>query len=273
MRGAELLRKHGVEFNILACVNATTVKQPERVYDFLREVGSPFLQFIPIVEREVDPVSEKLGLTLGGAPDLRHPPASRENPHMTPWSVDPAAYGEFLVRVFERWISRDVGKVFVQIIESAAARWLGLPAGICVFEETCGRALALEHNGDVFTCDHFVYPDQKLGNLADTPLRDMVESEQARRFGNDKRDLLPRYCRECEVRFACNGECPKHRFTWTPDGEWGLNYLCPAYKRFFNHIDPAMRAIGNLVRARQPVTGVMDWWRRRGRDRLEKPDT
>lgn len=263
MTGAELLKRHGVEFNLLACVNSTTVRDPDRVYDFLKSVGTPFLQFIPIVEREVDPVSAKLGLDLGGPPDLRNPPASREEPRMTPWSVDPDAYGEFLVRVFERWISEDVGEIFVQIIESAAARWLGLPAGICVFEETCGRALALEHNGDVYTCDHFVYPDQKIGNLNTMPLAEIVESPMARAFGDAKRDTLPRYCRECEVRFACNGECPKHRFTWTPDGEWGLNHLCPAYKRFFNHIAPAMERIAWLVRNRQPIDTLGDWWRTR----------
>lgn len=271
MAGATVLKRHGVEFNLLACVNSTTVREPERVYDFLRSVGTPFLQFIPIVEREADPVSTKLGLDLGGPPDLRTPPLSRKAPAMTPWSVDPADYGEFLVRVFERWIAADVGEVFVQIIESAAARWLGLPAGICVFEETCGRALALEHNGDVYTCDHFVYPDQKIGNLNTTPLAALADSPMARAFGNAKRDALPRYCRECEVRFACNGECPKHRFTWTPDGEWGLNYLCPAYKRFFNHIAPAMERISWLVRNRQPLDSLGGWWRDRGNDPLTPP--
>ncbi|MCP5532816.1 MAG: anaerobic sulfatase maturase [Akkermansiaceae bacterium] len=261
MAGADLLKRHGVEFNLLACVNATTVREPERVYDFLKSVGTPFLQFIPIVEREVDPVAAKLGLDLGGPPDLRNPPNSREAPRMTPWSVDPDAYGEFLVRIFERWIAEDVGEIFVQIIESAAARWLGLPAGICVFEETCGRALALEHNGDVYTCDHFVYPDQKIGNLNTTPLAEIAESPMALAFGNAKRDTLPRYCRECDVRFACNGECPKHRFTWTPDGEWGLNYLCQAYKRFFHHIAPAMERIAWLVRNRQPLDSLGEWWR------------
>ena len=152
-----------------------------------------------------------------------------------------AMYGEFLIAIFDEWVRRDVGRVYVQIFDVALAAWAGERPGLCIFEQTCGNALAMEHNGDVFSCDHFVEPRHKLGNMIDVPLSELVGSEQQRRFGQAKRDTLPRYCRECEVRFVCNGGCPKDRILHTPDGEPGLNYLCEGYRAFFNHIDPAMK--------------------------------
>ncbi len=257
MRGLNVLRKHKVEFNTLTCVNAVTVRHPVRIYKFLKSIGSKYLQFIPIVEREVDTVAAKLDLDFAAPPDLETPPAERENPKMSEFSVPAPAYGEFLVKIFDQWIKRDVGKVYVQIFDNALQKWLGIPGGVCFFSETCGRALAMEHNGDVFACDHFVYPKYKLGNLMNTSLGELADSPAAIAFGEAKRDRLPRYCRECSVRFACNGECPKHRFNWTPDGEWGLNYLCPAYKRFFNHVRPAMEIMAGLYRAQRPPAEVM----------------
>lgn len=258
MRGLNILRKHNVEFNTLTCVNSVTVQHPVKIYKFLKGIGSKYLQFIPIVEREVDENAARLGLDFAEPPNLLEPPPTKENPKMSRFAVPAEAYGDFLIRIFNEWIKRDVGKTFVQIFDIALQKWLGLPGGLCYFAETCGKAFAMEHDGDVFTCDHFVYPNYKLGNLMNTSLGELADSPMATAFGNAKRDALPKYCRECEVRFACNGECPKHRFTWTPDGEWGLNYLCPAYKKFFNHIDPTMRLMADLYRSRRAPAEVME---------------
>jgi len=213
MRGLNILRKHKVEFNTLTCVNSVTVQHPVRIYKFLKSIGSKYLQFIPIVEREVDTIGEKLGLDFAEPPDLANPPESKENPKMSEYAVPAEAYGDFLIKIFNEWIKRDVGKTYVQLFDVALGKWLGIPGGLCYFAETCGRALAMEHDGDVYACDHFVYPKHKLGNLMNTSLGELADSEMARNFGNDKRDKLPQYCRDCSVRFACNGECPKHRFT------------------------------------------------------------
>lgn len=257
IRGLNILRKHNVEFNTLTCVNSLTVQHPTRIYKFLKSIGSRYLQFIPIVERKVDAAGAKLGLDFATPPTLDQAPETREAPEMTEFSVPAEAYGEFLVTIFNQWIKRDVGKVHVQLFDVALGKWLNMPGGLCYFSETCGRALAMEHDGDVYTCDHFVYPQYKLGNLMNTSLGELADSPQAQAFGNAKRDRLPRYCKECTVRFACNGECPKHRFTWTPDGEWGLNYLCPAYKKFFAHIDTPMKMMAELYRNKRSPAEVM----------------
>jgi uncharacterized protein len=257
MRGLNLLRKHEVEFNTLTCINAETVKHPLKIYKFLKSIGSKYLQFIPIVEREVDTAAAKLGLDHAAPPDLKNPPKSRENPRMSDFAVPAEAYGDFLIKIFDQWVKRDVARTYVQIFDVALAKWVGEPGGVCYFAETCGKALAMEHDGDVFTCDHFVYPNYKLGNMMNTSLGELANSQMAADFGNAKRDTLPKYCRECSVRFACNGECPKHRFTWTPDGEWGLNYLCPAYKKFFKHIDPAMKIMAELYNSQRAPAEVM----------------
>jgi uncharacterized protein len=228
MRGLELLKKHRVEFNTLTVVNRRNSRQPLEVYRFLKSVGSPFMQFIPLVER----VGEG---SLAGPGEV--------STGVTEWSVEPLAYGTFLCSIFDEWIRRDVGRVFVQIFEAQLGRWMGRGSTLCVFSETCGDALAMEHNGDVYSCDHYVYPRFKLGNVMNDNLRDVVNSPLQLKFGADKRDTLPQYCRDCRVRFACNGECPKHRFLQTPDGEEGLNYLCAGYKKFFTHIDPYFRAV------------------------------
>lgn len=258
IRGLNILRKHKVEFNTLTCVNSVTVQHPKRIYKFLKSIGSKYIQFIPIVEREVDTAAAKLGLDFAAPPDLETPPANREAPRMSAHAVPAAAYGDFLCKIFDTWIKRDVGKVYVQLFDVALGKWLGDSGGLCYFSETCGRALAMEHDGDLYTCDHYVYPKYKLGNLMNTSLGSLADSPMAKAFGEAKRDRLPKYCRDCSVRFACNGECPKHRFTYTPDGEWGLNYLCPAYKQFFRHIDPAMKIMADLYRQQRPPAEVME---------------
>ncbi len=177
---------------------------------------------------------------------------------MTPWSVEAEQYGNFLCAIFDEWVRHDVGTTFVQLFDEALGNWMGLGSSLCVFAEKCGAALAIEHNGDLYSCDHYVYPRHKLGNVMNQSLGAMVKSPQQTKFGGDKLDSLPKFCRECEVRFACNGECPKHRFIKTPDGEDGLNYLCAAYKKFFNHIDPHMKTMARLLQTNQAPARIME---------------
>jgi uncharacterized protein len=177
--------------------------------------------------------------------------------------VDAHDYGRFLTEIFDRWVRNDVGATFVQIFDVALGIWAGQGSSLCVFAEKCGRALAIEHNGDLYSCDHYVYPRYKLGNVLNHSLGELVNSPAQIQFGNDKADTLPAYCRSCEVRFACNGECPKHRFIQSPDGEPGLNYLCPAYKRFFHHIDPHMRTMVELLKLRRAPAEIMQLLARR----------
>ena len=251
MRALELMKAHKVAFNTLTVVNRENVRRPLDVYRFLRETGSGFIQFIPVVERAADsPSDEALNLLS---------PDDAARAHVAPWSVDPVAYGEFLVAIFEEWVRADVGKVFVQQFDVSLETWSGLEASLCVFRETCGRALALEHNGDVYSCDHFVYPQYRLGNLMNESLGAMVDSAAQQAFGEAKRDRLPAECRSCDVRFACHGECPKHRFVRSKDGSHDLNYLCAAYKRFFHHIDPHMRFMANELSERRPPANIMRW--------------
>ena len=239
LRGIRLLKKHHVDFNILTCVSAANVEQPLEVYHILRdEIGAKYIQFIPIVERE-----NATGFQEGTA--------------LTPRSITGEQYGRFLISIFDEWVRRDVGKVFVQMFDTALGRWLGAPGGLCVFQETCGLALAMEHNGDVYSCDHFVEPRHRLGNLLEMPLTALVGSVQQKQFGIDKRESLPRYCRECPVLFACNGGCPKDRIDYTPDGEPGLNHLCSGFKTFFTHVDEPMRIMAGLLRHHRPAAEIM----------------
>ncbi|HEY3706574.1 MAG TPA: anaerobic sulfatase-maturation protein [Terracidiphilus sp.] len=249
MRGLGKLKEHGVEFNTLTVVNRHNSAVPLEVYRFLKEIGSKFLQFIPVVERRAARADGN-GLVL-------IEPAFAEAAEVTDWSVEPMAFGVFLARIFDEWVKQDVGRTFVQMFDVALESWMGMEASLCVFRKTCGSALAMEHTGDVYSCDHFVYPEHRLGNLAETGLEAMVSSPQQVAFGRAKLETLPRMCRQCEVRFACNGECPKHRFLHTPDGEPGLNYLCAGYKHFFRHIDPYMRFMAGELRAGRPPAGIM----------------
>jgi uncharacterized protein len=249
MRGITKLKEHKAEFNTLTVVHRQNSKYPLEIYRFLKEIGSGFMQFIPIVERKAtDPDTDGLVLIQPSFPN----PAE-----VTDWSVEPKAYGNFLARIFDEWVKQDVGKYFVQIFDVALESWLGLEPSLCVFRKTCGSALAMEHTGDVYSCDHFVYPEHKLGSIAETPLAELASSHQQKVFGENKRDLLPRMCRACEVRFACNGECPKHRFLTTPDGEPGLNYLCAGYKYFFNYIDPYMKFMAAELNAGRAPANIM----------------
>jgi uncharacterized protein len=233
VRAWRLLRQHQVDVNLLCTVNAANQDHPLEVYRFFRdELGARYLQFIPIVER----------VNADGRTRFQ------EGSTVTGRSVGSEAWGRFLIAIFDEWVRRDVGTVFVQMFDAALASWVGAPPAICIFAETCGDAVALEHTGDLYSCDHFVEPGYLLGNIARTPLAELVGSPAQRAFGAAKRDTLPRYCRECPVRFACHGECPKNRFILTPDGEPGLNYLCAGYKAFFTHVDRPMRLMAELLR-------------------------
>ncbi len=233
MEGIRLLQRHGVEFNLLTTVHAANAPRPLEVYRFFRdEVGARFIQFIPIVER------------IGSG--------------VSPESVPASEYGAFLCSIFDEWVRRDVGRIFVQIFDVALASWARRNPGLCIFQKTCGTALAVEHNGDVYSCDHFVTPSYRLGNIMEGPLPAMVDSDDQRAFGAAKRMALPAYCRACDVRFACNGGCPKNRFIETPDGEPGLNYLCEGYQRFFHHVGPAMAWMAEAFDRGEPPAGIVE---------------
>lgn len=262
MKGIELLHKHKVEFNTLSVVNREIAYHPLKVYHFLKKIGSGFIQFIPIVERLAsNPKSDALNLVA---------PIHGYDARVTEWSVEPEMYGKFLCAIFDEWVRNDAGKYYVQMIDVTLANWAGERAGLCVFTETCGDAMVMEHNGDLFSCDHFVYPEYFLGNIMKKPLTEMVSSERQKQFGKDKRDKLPRYCFECEYRFACHGECPKHRFAITPDGQEGLNYLCPAYKIFFSHVHPYMQFMADELKAKRAPANVMEWVKRIDRQKEQK---
>ncbi|MGZ4705405.1 MAG: anaerobic sulfatase maturase [Acidimicrobiales bacterium] len=248
VRGLDLLKQHGVDWNVLCTVNAANQHAPLDVYRFFRDdLGARHIQFIPIVERDNDT-------------------GFQEGDTVTDRSVDPEAWGRFMIAVFDEWVTGDVGTVFVPHFDAALASWLGMPPALCIFGETCGNAVALEHNGDLYSCDHFVEPDHLLGNITRTHMVELLASPQQRAFGDAKRDTLPAYCRSCEVRFACNGECPKNRFTLTPDGEPGLNYLCAGYKAFFTHIDGLMRIMADLLRQNRYADEVVTVLAQAGRN-------
>lgn len=240
--GLDALKRHGVEWNALVTINSANGDHGREVYAFLRDdLGATFLQLIPIVEHE-------------------------EGERTSARSVSARQYGQFLVEVFDEWVRNDVGDVFVQMFDTALAHWLGMhQAGMCVHARTCGDALALEHNGDLYSCDHFVDPEHLLGNITQgRTLLQLVDSDRQRAFGEAKLDTLPEYCRRCDVRFACNGGCPKDRFLRTPDGEPGLHYLCEGYQAFFRHVDEPMRVMASLLRRGQEAAGVREWVADRG---------
>jgi uncharacterized protein len=249
MRGWTVLERHGVDVNILCSVHAANAERPLEVYRFFRdELKTSYIQFIPIIERVTEEMLPVANMGWGERGSDPRPLYLLDGDLVTERSVGPEQWGRFLNAIFDEWVLRDVGKVFVQMFDAALASWVGAPASMCIFSETCGTALALEHNGDIYSCDHFVEPKYLLGNIKKVHMLQLVTSEQQRQFGLAKRDTLPRYCRECSVRFACHGECPKNRFLTTPDGEPGLNYLCAGYKDFFTHIDRPMRTMADLLR-------------------------
>jgi len=257
MRGWRYLRAHAVDVNILCTVHAANQERPLEVYRFFRdELGAEFIQFIPIVERVEAAMIPLANIGWSERPGGERPLYKQQGTLVTERSVGAAAYGRFLIAIFEEWVRRDVGRVFVQIFDVTLGSFLGQHS-LCIFSPTCGNALALEHNGDLYSCDHYVEPDYLLGNIQETHMIELVSSEGQRQFGWDKLDTLPRYCRECEVRFACHGGCPRNRFINTPDGEPGLNYLCAGYKQFFNHVRRPMTMMADLLRQGRYADEVM----------------
>lgn len=251
MRALHLLQEHQVEFNTLTVVNGTNAKHGKEVYQFLKSTGSTFFQFIPIVER-VDETGEE----LCSAPVLDE---VNEGFNIPEWNVKPKEFGQFYIDVYEEWVREDVGKIYVQMFDLQLGFQMGMPSSLCVYSKTCGAAGIMEHNGDVYSCDHFVYPEHKLGNIKEKTMEEMFESEMQHKFGQDKFDKLPSYCKSCEFLERCYGGCPKHRFNKTPDGDPGLNYLCEGYKMFFAHIQPTMDYMADCLRKQQPPSQVMEW--------------
>jgi uncharacterized protein len=254
MQGLRLLQKHRVDYNVLACVARDTAQHPLAVYKFFKNEGVEFIQFAPVVERLADATAKDRGLRLASPAALDR---QEENTQVTPWSVTPEDYGDFLIAVYEEWVRHDVGTVFVMNFEWALNAWIGNRSPVCIHAKQCGRSLVIEHTGDVYACDHCVYPQYKLGNIMAGELPAMVEISLQSGFGTAKETALPRWCRECGVLAACQGGCPKHRFAKTCDNEPGLQYLCAGYKNFFLHIRKYLRAMTQLLENGLPVSYVM----------------
>ena len=247
MQGIKLLKKHGVEWNAMAVVNAYNANHPLEFYRFFKENGCQFLQFTPIVERLT---RHEDGRTLASLADKNEISLSEA-------SVVPEQWGYFLCAIFDEWVRKDVGKIFVEIFDCTLANWMGISPGICAYSKECGHAGVMEHNGDVYSCDHFVFPEYKLGNIRDHSLIDMLYGEQQQEFSRLKHSSLPRQCKECDMEFACHGECPKNRFMKDKYGDSGLNYLCPGYYHYYQHVAPYMDYMKQELMAQRPPSNIM----------------
>lgn len=261
-RAVNLMRKHGVEFNALSCVTRESAYEGKKIYRFLRDYGFEFIQFIPIVERCPDARSEELGLELSSPPQRDD---EGDGPTVMPFTVEPRQYGQFLIDVFEEWVRGDVGKVFINHFDCALGAFYGNPGTLCIYSKTCGSSLALEHDGTVYACDHFVYPTYARGNIMRQEMASILGNNAQQAFGMGKWLDLPVCCRKCEVLQACYGGCLKHRFARSPDGEPGLNYLCPGYRLFLTHVKPHMLNMVKLLRAGRPAAEIMSQFPRRNR--------
>ena len=247
MQGIKLLKKHGVEWNAMAVVNAYNANHPLEFYRFFKENGCQFLQFTPIVERLT---RHEDGRTLASLAD-------KDEISLSEASVAPELWGYFLCAIFDEWVRKDVGKIFVEIFDCTLANWMGISPGICAYSKECGHAGVMEHNGDVYSCDHFVFPEYKLGNIRDHSLIDMLYGEQQQEFSRLKHSSLPRQCKECDMEFACHGECPKNRFMKDKYGDSGLNYLCPGYYHYYQHVAPYMDYMKQELMSQRPPSNIM----------------
>lgn len=251
MKGLEMLVKHRIEFNTLSVVNDYNAKYPLEVYRFLKGTGSRYMQFLPVVEW-IDPAA--------GQDELRIlPPGSEKKAEVTDWTVDPLDYGNFLIRIFDEWVRKDVGDCYVITFDCVLANWMRVPPSVCTAAATCGNAGVVEHNGDVYACDHFVFPEYRLGNIMEKSVLTLMNSPVQHQFGKDKREKLPSYCRKCRFLDLCNGECPKNRIVKTPDGEPGLNYLCPGFRRFYQYTEPYFDFMANELVHKRPPSNVKKW--------------
>jgi uncharacterized protein len=251
IQAVELLKKYKVEFNTLTVVNDHNVNYPLEIYRFLKSVGSHYMQFTPIVER-VSNRNQNNGLLLLSNEE-------RDDAVVTNWSVDPLKYGKFLTSVFDEWVKNDVGKYFVQMFDATLANWVGVQPGVCIMAAKCGRAGVMEHNGDVFSCDHFVFPEYYLGNITKENLKEIMNSTSQQIFGENKFSKLPRQCKECNYLTKCWGECPKNRILYSREGEYGLNYLCEGLKYFFSHVTPAMEFMANEINNKRSPANIMHY--------------
>lgn len=249
MRGIELLQKHGVEFNTLSVINSYNVDYPLEIYRFFKEIGSTYMQFSPIVERVLKSKANK-GIKLIS-------PNDKADFTLTPTTVNPHKFGLFYIQIFDEWVKQDVGKYFIQLFDATLAGTVGHPTGTCIFAKTCGHASVMEFNGDVYSCDHFVFPQYKIGNIRSQSVFEMMFSEKQKRFGADKYDTLPSQCIECEFLKLCYGECPKNRISKTVTGEPGLNYLCSGYKMYYKHVKPYMEFMAKELRSKRSPANVM----------------
>lgn len=247
MQGIKLLKKHGIEWNAMAVVNAYNANHPLEFYRFFKENGCQFLQFTPIVERLT---RHEDGRTLASLAD-------KDEISLSEASVAPEQWGYFLCAIFDEWVRKDVGKIFVEIFDCTLANWMGISPGICAYSKECGHAGVMEHNGDVYSCDHFVFPEYKLGNIRDHSLIDMLYGEQQQEFSRLKHSSLPRQCKECDMEFACHGECPKNRFMKDKYGDSGLNYLCPGYYHYYQHVAPYMDYMKQELMSQRPPSNIM----------------
>jgi len=249
MQGIKLLNKHGVEWNAMAVVNDFNADYPLDFYHFFKEIGCHYIQFSPIVERVLP---YKDGRYLAS-------PIEGEEAKLADFSITPERWGNFLCAIFDEWVKEDVGNYYIQLFDSTLANWMGEQPGICTMAKTCGHAGVMEYNGDVYACDHFVFPEYKLGNIYSKTLVEMMYSQEQQTFGANKANTLPTQCTACEFLFACNGECPKNRFAQTDTGEKGLNYLCKGYYQFFKHVSPYMDFMKNELIHQRPPANVMEW--------------
>ncbi|MNO18447.1 Anaerobic sulfatase-maturating enzyme [compost metagenome] len=256
MRGLALLKRHGVEFNVLVTVAREVAKYPLQIYRFLKAQGVRHIQFNPVVERQPSAPEIKQGLNFATPPELRLR-SLPEPAAVTVQSVEPERYGDFLIAIFNEWVRQDVGDIHVMNFEWALASWCQLPPSVCLFSPRCGKAAIVEHDGNVYSCDHFMYPEYRLGNLQTDDPATLLASPAQEAFGAAKEETLPTLCVQCDYRFACHGECPKNRFMTAPNGEPGLNYLCPSYKKYFRHLTPYMNAMAQLVSHGKPLPLIM----------------
>ena len=249
MKGIELLKKHGVEYNAMAVVNDFNADYPLDFYHFFKEIDCHYIQFTPIVERLSNRAD---GLSLSS-------PVQQEKADLAEFSISPEQWGNFLCAIFDEWVREDVGNYYIQLFDSTLANWIGEQPGVCTMAKNCGHAGVMEYNGDVYSCDHFVFPEYKLGNLYTNTLVEMMYSDKQTQFGEAKSKTLPSQCKECEFLFACNGECPKNRFAFTSTGEPGLNYLCKGYHKFFKHVAPYMDFMKKELMNERSPANVMEW--------------
>lgn len=262
LRGIETMYSFGVEYNTMSTINKASEGRGLEVYKFLKQLGTRYMQFMPVVEHVRYPVSASGKANRSARPFIVDP--KTEGAQISPWSVSALAYGKFMCDIFDYWVRNDVGQYFVNLFDCTLANWCGALPGTCVYAETCGGNSIVEHNGDLYSCDHFVYPEYKVGNIFETSIRALMSSAEQSKFGIDKRNGLPYKCIKCKYYFACHGECPKHRFNTTESGETGLNALCDGFRKFYSHVEPYMDKMKEFLAEEKAPANIIPWARQMG---------